>query len=235
MLPTLILSAIVAQTEQEASIEAKEAFRSRLTGQHSLLVWAGATTLSRTLFRNVRADVDQVQDVVDGVKEGRSTAMLMATRWIAVNPDLHRRGLLIPIPRSSPENPSLLPFASMLVSYGVGHGAREVLVRREAVPSSRLEWRAGRPRVDLSTHVASFAVARPRPGEESLPLVLLDDVLVHGVTMRAAVQVLREAGWRGSIRGVVVAKFADSPRDLYHRASVGPVLTHVPLREDKST
>jgi predicted amidophosphoribosyltransferase len=197
-----------------------------------LLLWGAATYLSRALFRTLRMDTDQVQDVVEGVKAGQRGAITRAARWMASIGDLHRPALVVPVPRSTAERPSLFPLARALVSYGVGDEARIVLTRATPVPSSRAQRQAGGSGVDPAAHLASLAADLPRKGEAERAVLLVDDVSTDGNILVAATQALRRAGWRGSIRAAVVAIVEDNPEVLFHRSALRARLRQiqVPLK-----
>lgn len=188
----------------------------------TLPLFSGATTLSRTLYRGWRADADRVQDVVEGVKLAEPAAIAEAATWMARSRRLHGPALVVPVPRSSSTRPSLLGLAAALVERGVGDEAREIIERRVEVSSSRLRRREGLPGVSSAQHRASFTVRRPGPGEAMRPLLLVDDVVTRGNVLTAAVQSVREAGWRGPIRAAVVARAEDDPGPVRGRQAIGP-------------
>lgn len=190
-------------------------------GTESIPVFAGATTLSRTRYRGVRADIDRVQDVVDAVKLGQRRATATAANWIAKNWELQGSDLVVPMPRSAASRPSILLLAEALVARGVGSVAQDLLSRHLPVASSRHRRREGLAGVTSAQHQASVTVAPPGSGEAHTPLILIDDVFTQGNTSTAMVRRLRAAGWRGPIRVAVVAIAAASPAEV-GGVAIGP-------------
>lgn len=185
-------------------------------------VTAGAIYLSRSKFRRFRSDTDHVQDVVQGVKAGKPQSVREAASWIAKATSLRGPGIVVPIPRSTAERPSLLPLAEALVAHGVGHVARPLLARATPVASSRILRRKGLHGVSPQEHTATLAAQAPGPGEEDLPLLLVDDVTTQGNVLTGAIRRLRQAGWRGSIRAAVVARAEDDPMRMAGRPAIRP-------------
>lgn len=192
------------------------------TKHQSIPVTSGALYLSRSRHRRFRADTDHVQDIVQGVKAGEPQSIRQAATWITKATGLRGRALVVPIPRSTAERPSLLPLAEALVQGGVGHEARLVLARQTPVASSRILRRKGLHGVSPEVHAATIAARSPGPGEARLPLLLVDDVITQGNVLTGAVRRLRQAGWLGPIRAAVVAMAEEDPARLFGRPAVRP-------------
>lgn len=176
----------------------------------SLEVATLQTYLSRTRHRGYSRACDQVQDLVDAVKLEEPQALRAAARLMAYHPRVRgARAVLVPAPRSGAGRTSRA-LAQALLAQGVGYHLVEAVQRATTLPSSRERRRAGQSGTTENEHVRSMRYAGGlRPLDDVL---LVDDVLTTGATLRAMVQVLRAAGHRGRISAVVVAAAAKAPQ-----------------------
>ena len=141
--------------------------------------------LSRTRYRGLRADVDHVQDIVEGVKLAEPAAIAEAAHWLSRVRRLHGPALVVPVPRSRVDRPSLLPLCKALVERGVGTEAGVLVERRVPVESSRLRRRAGLQAVGAAQHRESFTTLSPMLHEAGRPLLLVDDLSTEGRVLTA--------------------------------------------------
>lgn len=176
----------------------------------SLDVATMQTYLSRTRHRGYSTACDQVQDLVDAVKLEDPRALRSAARLMAYHPRVRgTRAVLVPAPRSGAGRASRA-LAQALLLEGTGLRVVEAVVRETSTASSRLARRVGQAGTTEADHVRSMRYAGGlRPFDDVL---LVDDVLTTGATLRAMVQVLRAAGHQGRIGAVVVAAAPKIPQ-----------------------
>lgn len=179
-----------------------------------LKVYSAARYLSRSRFRGFSPSYDEAQDLVEAVKLGDVMAIRDAANLLALHPELRGfDGYVIPTPRSREDRPSLEALAQALVFRGVGTRALRAVFRGKPVASSRMLRRAKRPAVQPGEHLASFQVA---PGliPPTMPVLLVDDMLTQGNTLRGVEAALRAQGHRGPIVAATVGAWVRGPDGL---------------------
>lgn len=179
-----------------------------------LTVYSVARYLSRSQFRGYSLSYDEAQDLVESVKLGNELAISDAANLLAMHPGLLGfRGYVVPTPRSHEDRPSLEALAVALVQRGVGSVAVRAVWREKPVASSRLLRRARRPGVQPPEHQESFQVA-PGMIPYDAPVLLVDDMITEGNTLRGAVAALRRSGHTGPIFAATVGAWESSPKGL---------------------
>ena len=179
--------------------------RGGVNREDALVLHAMLPYLSRTRARGRHRTCDEVQDLVQAVKDGEPRATRTAARTMALHPRLRGfGGLVVPAPRSSDASPSLQGLAEELVHAGVGRGVASLVRRRIPVPSSRLRRREGLGGLGPAAHAESLAVELGGLPPDT-PLLLVDDVIVTGATLAGVVSALRAAGHAGPILGAGIA------------------------------
>ena len=179
----------------------------------SVPIYAAYTYLSKTKYRGLDADCDQVQDLIEKLKQGDTGATQDAAKVLAKHPKLVGfSGVVVPAPRSSSDRPSLLALARALVRHGVGTRVEVPVVRVAPVESSRMRRRQGLPGVSFDDHVQSLGVQEHGilPDEDVL---LVDDIVTTGATIKAVASRLRQAGHRGSIIGAAAGHAEGDPSE----------------------
>lgn len=169
-----------------------------------LSVVSAVRYISRTRHRGLNPSFDEAQDLVEAVKNGDPAATQRAADLLA--PHLQGfPGLVVPVPRSDETRPSLLGLAQALVDRGVGAQAERLLVRRHSVPSSRHLRRAGQMGVPPDDHAQSMEVVTLF--DTNAPILLVDDMLTRGNTLRGAREALRRSGHQGPVLGATVGGY----------------------------
>ena len=179
----------------------------------SIPIYTVFVYISRTRYRGMYAECDDVQDLVQKLKDGDRSATQEAAAALADHPSLRGfRGVVIPAPRSSAGRSSLAGFARELVDLGVGSRVEVPVVRHTPVESSRLRRREGLPGVPAEEHLRTLGVGEHGidPKEDVL---IVDDVVTTGATINSIAQVLRDGGHRGKIIGAAVASTEPNPTE----------------------
>ena len=171
-----------------------------------MIIYSAARYLSRSKFRGADRQADFVQDMVEALKSGDTGVFLTIVPWFRELRGID--GMLVPLPRSTVDRPSLLPFCVALSEYGVGSSAAALIRRATPVTSSRSLRQQGERGVDPETHMRSFII---NPDILQYPaIILVDDVLTAGNTLAGAEKLLRNSGYNGSITGLVLADFREN-------------------------
>lgn len=182
-------------------------------------VYSAMVYLSRTKHRGASPETDATQDVIEQIKAGDNHAIKEGAAALARHAGLRGfKGVVTGAPRSAAGRPSNMKLAKALVKAGVGKRAVDLVERAIAVQSSRMRRRAGG--VEAGTgyqeHVRSMAV---KGVPEADGVLIVDDVFTSGATLRAAADVLHQAGFRGPVFGATVAHYSSDPK-AKQRASV---------------
>ncbi len=171
----------------------------------SFPIYSALVYHSRRSCRGLDSKIDQVQDLIEDLKLGDVEATRICARALAGHPSLQGwRGTVVPAPRSAAGRPSLLGLARALVAEGVGSHAAELVVRETPVESSRLRRKSGLEGVSIEDHVQSL---RACSFQEDDAVLIVDDVVTTGATIRAAGWALRLAGYQGPLYGAAAAHY----------------------------
>jgi len=176
-------------------------------------LFAAFVYLSKTQHRGLDEDCDAVQDLIERLKSGDRQAATQAAKGLARHPQLRGfDGVVIPAPRSTAGRPALTMFANTLVSQGIGNRVETPVVREVPVESSRMRRRRGLPGVPLEQHEESMGV-RAHGISPDEPVLVVDDILTTGATLRAVANQLRKAGHRAPIMGAAAGYYEPDPSE----------------------
>lgn len=160
------------------------------------------------MFVGLSADLDRIRKLVQAAKEGDTAAIDVLAAHLAGHPSLRGfQGIVVPVPRSTPDRPSLLPLAQALVDHGVGRKAEVLVERVQAIPSSREARAKGRTPPTAAEHRDTLRVVRL--ATRAVPVLLVDDVVTTGTILCAAAEALRAAGW--NVVGATATGWTASP------------------------
>lgn len=175
-------------------------------------VYAAFTYVSTTKHPRVPPTYEAARRVVLSLKAGdAAAARAVAKRLIAENPKLRRfRGVIVPAPRSTIARLPHTHLAQALHNLGVGTQVATLVKRTRDVPSSRMLRRRGEPGLTSEQHEETL---RAQEGYKNLPVLIVDDVFTTGATLRATIQVLKRAGYRGPFSAAVAAYAIESPNE----------------------
>lgn len=171
--------------------------------------------LSRRSHRGFSRRTDAVQDLIHALKDGDRSATLRSAQALAACITTFA-GVIVPVPRSSWTHPSLRHLAQALVGLGVGSRVADPVVRAYAVESSRVRRGAGRGGLPFTDHLRSLACQPAGLGAHE-DLLLVDDVVTEGTTLRAVAATLRAAGHQGRIMGACIGYYEPRPAELVAR------------------
>lgn len=192
----------------------KSMIREVLTqGATSVPVYTAFVYISRTRYRGVYAECDDVQDLVQELKDGNPAASQESAEALAGHPSLQKfQGVVVPAPRSSAGRHSLSSFAQDLVDLGIGERVEVPVVRHTPTESSRLRRREGLAGVPAAEHLRTMGLNAHGidPNEDVL---IVDDVVTTGATINSIAQVLRDGGHMGKIVGAAVASTEPNPSE----------------------
>jgi DNA topoisomerase IB len=192
------------QVEKAAAVQTVSS-QMRTRGAGSVPVYAAFVYLSRTHHRGISPDCDGVQDLIQKLKDGDPKAARKCAAHLSSHPALRGfRGVVVPAPRSKGTSPPLMRFAEALVAQGVGTRAETAASRVAPVESSRMRRQRGLPGVTLDDHIQSIAVAGIDPNEDVL---IIDDIVTTGTTIKAVAARFRQAGHRGKILGAAAGYY----------------------------
>jgi hypothetical protein len=104
------------------------------------------------------------------------------------------RAVLVPVPSSSGLNHATRVLAGYIAKWVPGAEVVDMLRRRWPVPSSTILRRQGLPAVSEKEHVESMESKHPLALPSDRPIVLVDNVVTEGNTLRAAARVLAAVG-----------------------------------------
>jgi len=170
-------------------------------------VYSAMLYLSRTKHRGASPETDATQDLIERLKAGDQAAIRAGAEALARHPGLKGfKGVVTAAPRSASGRPSNMVLANALVRAGAGKRAVDLVERAVAVQSSRMRRRAGgvNAGTGYQEHVRTMAV---KGVPEAAGVLIVDDVFTSGATLRAAAEVLHQAGYRGPIFGATVAHY----------------------------
>ena len=182
-------------------------------GATNVPVYTAFVYISRTRYRGLYAECDDVQDLVQELKDGDPSATQESAEVLAGHPSLQKfQGVVVPAPRSSAGRHSLSSFAQDLVDLGVGERVEVPVVRHTPTESSRLRRREGLAGVPAAEHLRTMGLDEHGidPNEDVL---IVDDVVTTGATINSIAQVLRDGGHRGKIIGAAVASTEPNPSE----------------------
>lgn len=173
-------------------------------------VYSSVPYFSRSKRRGLSPECDQAQDLVQAVKDGDRKAIKEGIGILATHPKLRGfKGIVTAAPRSKAGRPSGMVLARELVKAGVGKKAVEMVVRKSAVPSSRMRRRKGLAGIGKEKHVESMAFAG-RASDE--PVLIVDDVVTTGATLDAVAHHIRAAAHTGPVMAATVGYFTENVR-----------------------
>lgn len=177
----------------------------RLSGRtaSSFPVYTSYIYLPQSQFRGVSSACDGVQDLIESLKAGDKRATEEVARTMAAHPSLRGfKGVVVPAPRSTPGH-TMADLAGALVRHGVGDKVVKAIARRYPVESSRLRRHQGLPGLSEAEHMESMS-----PDEildQTVPVLVVDDVYTTGSTLRATAWTLQRVGHWGEIIGAAAA------------------------------
>jgi len=173
-------------------------------------VYSSLVYLSRSKHRGVDPDCDDIQDLIQDVKDGDKRSIEKAASELAKHPGLRGfKGWVAATPRSTADRPSNMVLAKSLVRKGVGVKAVDMVKRIKSIESSRMRRRKGgvQAGTTLDQHLASMGFV----GETAKEGVLIvDDIFTTGATMKAAALTMRRAGYKGPIFAAALGYYQPS-------------------------
>lgn len=173
-------------------------------------VYSSLVYLSRTKHRGKDPDCDEVQDLVQDVKDGDRSAIGDGAKALAQHPGLKGfRGWVVPAPRSTAKRPSNMVLAKALTSLGVGTKAVDMVARIKSIESSRMRRRKGgvQAGTPLEQHLASMGFVGKVADSGVL---IVDDIFTTGATLKAAALTMRKAGYKGPIFSATLGYYEPS-------------------------
>jgi phosphoribosylpyrophosphate synthetase len=189
----------------------------------TLVVYSSLPYFSRSWRRGLSQDCDAVQDLVEAIKAGDTSAIKLGVKGLASHPKLRGfKGIVTAAPRSTASRPSNMVIAQELVRHGVGTKALQMVVRGTPVPSSRLRRRLGQEGIPFAQHLDSMVFVG-EPNDE--PVLIIDDMFTTGTTLKATAARIRKGGHRGPLAGATIGYYVDDEA----RARDCPI-KHVVLR-----